>query len=191
MALSVAQLNIETQPIRLEYQVKPRVFNLQVNPHQFQLDTKAATVEITSRPYGTLKVDATNSRASYGLYNSMDFAVQAAQRGRQQALEAVGRIAAEGRRLAAIETGENAVPAIAADAAIRQVPSITLRPIARPDTTYTPNPPSFNPIPSNVDSTFQRGSVDVDYEPAQIRPTVVQYPGIRFFPTGGIYDKSG
>ena len=191
MALSSVQLNIETQPVRLEYQTKPRIFNLQVTPHQFQLDTQPAVVEITSRPYGTLEIDATNSRASYGIYNAMDFAVQAAERGRQQALEAVGRIAAEGRRLAAIETGENTVPAIAAEASVRQVPSITIRPIDRPDITYTPNPPSFNPMPGNVDVTFEYGSVNFDYEPALTRPTVVQYPGIRFFTTGSVIDQSG
>lgn len=191
MALSSVRLNIETQPIRLEYQNQPRVFDLQVTPHQFQLDTQPAVVEITSRPYGTLEIDSTPSRASYGIYNAMEFAVQAAQRGKQQALEAVGRIAAEGRRLAAIETGENTVPAMAAEASIREAPGVTIRLIDKSDIRYTPNPPRYNPIPGKVDSSFLQGAVNINYQPEQIRPTVIQYPAIRFSTTGSIFDQIG
>lgn len=188
MPISSIQLHMEIQSMKVDFHTERAVFELRTNPRQFDITTEPAKVEISSRPYGVLEIDQSPCRASYGIYEHPEFVRQMAELGRQTALETIGRIAQEGDRMAAIETGEPVFANLAAEATIQEVPDITIVPISKPDIRYTPNPPKFNPIPGKVNLSFEPGSVQIDYQPGRVSGTVIQYPNIRFFTTGSNVD---
>ena len=188
MAIANIRLHYEAQQAKLDIQTRPRIFELKTTAPQIQLNTKAAQVEITSRPYGTMEIDQSPCRASYGIKNHTEFMHDVAELGRQTALEAVGRIAQEGDRMAAIESHEDAIINIATESTYSEMPSITWAPIANPIIRYTPNPPQFNPVPGSVELSLDRGTVDINYQPAKVEGRMIKYQNIRYWTTGANID---
>lgn len=173
------QINISTQPARLEYNIKNAQLNLQSKRPVLQMETAPATLE-THQPRGELSIDMTPCRYSIGLKNNADFARDNAELGRQTAREAVARIVQEGDRLAHIESKADALADIAADACYTEVPEVTLAHIDLPNIQYQANAVQFNPIAGKVNYTVQPGTVQADYQPGSVDVQVVQYPSVQF-----------
>src|SRR5665648_1252971 len=100
------QINISTQPIRLDYNVQNAKLNLQSTPAKLQMETMAATLEI-HQPRGELTIDTTPCRYSIGLKNNADFARDNAALGKQAVMNAIARITQEGTQYARIESNYN------------------------------------------------------------------------------------
>jgi hypothetical protein len=175
----VLQLNISTQPIRLDYTIQNAKLNLQTTPTKVQIETTPATLEIR-HPQGELTIDSTPSRYSIGLKNNADFARDNAALGKQAVMNAIARIAQEGAQYARIESNSNAFADIAAASSFSEVPGITLAHIEAPDIRYQANPVQFNPIAGKINSTIQPGTIHGDYQPGSIDIRVTQYPSIKF-----------
>lgn len=80
-----------------------------------------------------LAIDQTPSRASYGLLTQDAFRQELAAHQRQVVRENLDRTVAQGNRMAHIETGENAIVEIAAEAYLSKTPpEVVLRTVARP-----------------------------------------------------------
>lgn len=139
--------------------------HLSSRPAKMEIHSQPAKVQITNGP-GVLEIDATASRASYGIYTVGEFNRRAAQQAKQQTLEAIGTIVAEGDRLMRIETGENAVAGIAADHNVELTPEITWSPVTRPDINYTPQAVSFQVQPQRLDIRVERGTLTNLTQPA-------------------------
>ena len=171
------QININTQPIRLEYNIQNAKLNLQSTPSKVQMETTLATVEIR-QPQGELTIDQTPCRYSIGLKNIADFARNNAILGRQTAMDTIARIAQEGDQLARIERKTNAIADIAANSTVSEVPDITYAHIALPDIHYQANPVQFNPTDGKVDLTLHHGTVQGNYQPGSVDIQITQYPSI-------------
>lgn len=171
------QLNISTQPIRLDYTIQKAQLNQQSTPAKVQMETTPATLEIR-QPHGELTIDQTPCRYSIGLKNNADFARDNAELGRQTAMDTIGRIAEEGDRMAHIASKEPVFANLAAESSIASPLDITWAPIAAPDIQYHANPVEFNPIAGNVNLTVQPGTVQGDYQPGSVDIKVSQYPSV-------------
>ncbi|HZK84532.1 MAG TPA: DUF6470 family protein [Desulfosporosinus sp.] len=173
------QINISTQPIRLDYNVQNAKLNLQSTPAKLQVETMAATLEI-HQPRGELTIDSTPSRYSIGLKNNADFARDNAALGRQSAMNAIARIAQEGTQYARIESNSNAFADIAANSCISEAPGLTVAHIEAPNIRYEANPVQFNPTAGKVNFTVQPGKIEGDFQSGKVDIRVTQYPSIQF-----------
>jgi hypothetical protein len=171
------QINISTQPVRLEYNTQNAKLNLQSTPAKVQMETTSATLEI-SQPRGELTIDHTPFRYSIGLKNIADFALDYAALGRQTAMEAISRIVDEGNQMARIESNSNAIADLAANSTVSEILDITYAHIALPDIHYQANPVQFNSIAGKVNFEIQPGKVQGDYQPGSVDIRVTQYPSV-------------
>ncbi|HEY8341515.1 MAG TPA: DUF6470 family protein [Calditerricola sp.] len=103
-----ARLGLETtRPVQEIAQPKP----------DLGLTQRPARLSIERVP-GRLVIDQSQAWAEAGLKDPLTLTRDFAAEGREAALEGIARIAEEGDRLQAIETGENAIAAIAIDKAL-------------------------------------------------------------------------
>ncbi|HZK54262.1 MAG TPA: DUF6470 family protein [Desulfosporosinus sp.] len=173
------QINISTQPIRLDYNVQDAKLNLQSTPAKLQVETMAATLEI-HQPRGELTIDSTPSRYSIGLKNNSDLARDNAALGQQSAVNAVARIVEEGNQYGRIESSSNAFADIAANSSISQAPGLTLAHIDAPNLHYEASPVEFNPTAGKVNFSVQPGILEGNFQSGKVDIRVVQYSSIQF-----------
>lgn len=183
------RLNIEQTHAKLELDIKHPFLEIQTTPPKIQLDTQAAVVEIR-QGQGTLEIDQYPSRASYGYKNMDDRTREIVQEAQRIALEVVGRITEEGNRMGRIESGENAIAAIAEERYNEPPLDVTLSPIAAPIIRYTPKPVEYNVIPAKLDLTLQRGTVDLHLQRGTVTGRLNPYNSIRMWTTGSRIDMS-
>jgi len=178
MSITITQtrpvIGIDRTPSRLE---------LQKQDAKLELHQKQAKVDITTeRP--TVEIDQHDAFASAGLKNDLELAEEAAQRGYQQALDFIGKNAADGDRLAAIENGGNPIAEISKrDAYPEHEFGLTFLPKVGPKITvkgsiqFDPEPNSEG-VDSGVEGTYIPGDVSADYTPTQINVSLKQYGSI-------------
>ena len=173
------QINISTQPTRLDYTIQNAKLILQSPPPKVETETTAATLEIR-QPRGELTIDSYPCRYSIGLKNNADFARDNAALGRQTVMNAIARIAQEGTQYARIESKSDAFADIAANASFSEAPGLTLAHIEAPDIHYQANPVQFNATLGKLNGTIQPSPVQGDYQPGGVEFRVAQYPSIQF-----------
>ncbi len=180
-------LNIRQKPAIVEVSATRAIFEMKATPAQIRIDTQAATVEIHQAP-GRLTIDNTPFRASYGIKTAEEFARDNAELGRRTVLATIGRLAQEGDRMAKVESGENAIAALAAEAGSPDPPELTLASLEPPLIRYQAVPVEFNPRPGSVRIDVVPGKVDGRYTPGKVSGTVKQYQSVRFWVTENQYD---
>lgn len=118
------QIGIETYRSHIEIQQNPPKAHIEQRPPELTIDRKPPKVYI----------DQTQCFAESGLKPALQLASDFYREGLQVAFEAIGRIAQEGSRLAAIEKGGNPIPEIAGEKSRRDY-EITMvqMPKSRPD----------------------------------------------------------
>lgn len=166
MGLSWTRVNIETTPGRLEIETRNAQLELSRKQISLNIHTELPKVEI----------DQSECFASEGLKGSSDFMREVAQRGNQQALEFIGKVAKDGDMLSDIGKGGNAIVAIAMrDSNPQHEFGIVCMPSVRPQITVT-GEISFNPDSINGDGflngisgTYIPNSFYLKYTPSQIR----------------------
>ncbi|MCX7780180.1 MAG: DUF6470 family protein [Negativicutes bacterium] len=93
---------------------------------------------------GELEIDQTPSRESYGVKTCFAWRLEISAQARQMALAGIGRIAAEGDRLARIESGEDAIVNMAAESNLAaEAIEIGITAVARPIIKYHPSSPQM------------------------------------------------
>ena len=173
------QLNISTQPIRMDYTTNNAKLNLQTTRPLVQMETTSAVLEMT-QPRGELTIDQYPCRYSIGLKNNGDFARDNVELGKQAVMNGIARIVQEGTQLARIESKSDAFADIAANSSFSEFPGLTLAHIEAPDIHYQANPVQFNPIAGKINFTVQPSAVHGDYQPGSVDIRVTQYPSIQF-----------
>lgn len=171
------QININTQPIRLDYSTQNAKLSLQSTPTKVQMESVAATLEIR-QPRGELTIDHTPCRYSIGLKNIADFARDNAALGRQTAMNTIAQIAQDGNQMARIQNKSNAIYNIVSNAMITQVPEVVLARISLPNIQYQANPVQMNATVGKVDFSVLHGDVEGDYQPGGVDIRVTQYPSV-------------
>jgi hypothetical protein len=182
------RLNLETQPIKLNYSIKNAAYEAHSTPAALNMHTQPVIVEI-KQPQGELSIDSRPFYASLQIYDSATFARKNAELGKETALETIGKIAEEGDRLGKIESGENAVANIAKDKLLTPPPDVTFAPLNPPSVTYKANPPEFHVIPARVDVDYIPGKFDVTYQPGSFSLHITQYPSIKMWTSDNKYDR--
>lgn len=173
------QINIQTQPIRLNYNIENAQLNLQTTPPKLEMETTAATLEIR-QPRGELTIDQTDYRYSIGLKTIADFAQDNAELGKQALREVVARIIDEGDQMAKIEVDYNPIGEAAFEANVQDAPGFVWARTAPPEIRYQAKPAEINVIDGKVSYSLQRGRVDGEYVPGRVDIRVLQYPGIQY-----------
>jgi hypothetical protein len=159
------RLEIETQRARLEFRQKHAKVNM---------DIELPRVEI----------DQSECFASAGLKGPVELTREAARRGHTQVIEYIGKTAADGRMLAAIERGGNPLKDIVVrDAYPQKLFNIDYIPKARPRITVTGGvqyDPERNSegVNNGVEGTFVPGRIDIRVEPSRVRIYMEQYNSI-------------
>ncbi len=178
------RLNISTQPIVLSASIQEPQINLKTTLPAIQLDTQAATLEISS-PKGELSIDQTPCRYSLGIKNNVDFARDFAQAGHQGVLEGIARIAQEGDQLADISnTGGDAIANIAMSRHNPRKLEVTLGWIDNPIISYQPKQPEFKVGDPKLNLELNRGRVENNFRWGTVSFQVTQYPKVTMWTTG-------
>lgn len=151
-------LNVATKPTKLEFEVQPAVFSLKTTPPKTQVSTEAATLDIRQHQ-GTLEIDQSPCRASYGIRDQIGFTQANAAEGMRLAQEGVARVVQEGNRMANIGSHENALANIAMESTLEPSGELTWAHVDAPIVNYRPNPPEIR---------FTPGKVTINSEPAVI-----------------------
>lgn len=92
-------------------------------------------------PIGTLTIDQTPCRESYGVKNQGVFWREFTAQVRAEVIETIATISAEGTRMSRIETGEKALLALSAEYVARdESKDVTVKAVDRPIVNYYPTP---------------------------------------------------
>lgn len=180
-------LNISQQYAKIAINTTRPQLNLQTTRPQIDINSQAARLEIRQAT-GELELDYTPYRYSIGIKNIQDMARDNAREGKQTALETIGRIAQEGDRMARIETKENAIAEMSAEANLPELPELIWVPIEKPDISYKFNPAQIEYIPGNLDINLRRGTVDANLDRGTVDIRIAQYQNVRFWTTENKYD---
>jgi len=170
-------INIATQPIKMQFKSQNATLDQSITRAQLIDQSEGATLEI-HQPNGELEIDQTPCRYAYGIKDMPTLVREYAQAGMNSAITGIGRIAEEGERLGSIESGQNAVAAIAADSTVSAPVEITFAYVPLPNIRYTPHAPQISVKDGKVNGHYQPGSVQGDFRPSQINIMVGQYPSI-------------
>lgn len=177
---------VETTPARLE---------MQSERARLEFRQKHAKVNIhTELP--KIRIDQYQCFAEAGLKNNYDLLQEIVQRAKQYALEYVGKVAADGDMLAAIEKGGNPIAAIAErDAYPEHEFGLDTIPKSRPKISVTGDlriEPERNWEGANngVEGRFIPGSLNVNYYPGKVNIYMKQYPSVDIRYAGNTIDTS-
>lgn len=168
------QLGIERTPARMDIESQNATLSFRAKQAKVNIHTELPMVVI----------DQYECFATAGLKNNYDFTQNVSQKAYQQVMEYIGKTAADGYTLAAIENGGNPIKEIAVrDAYPEHEFGIDFIPKAGPridftgsiDIEWERNSEGTN---NGVDGEFNPGSVNINFEPASISTYVKQYPSI-------------
>lgn len=171
-------LNISQQYAKIDITTVRAATNITTTPAQLNMESEPATIEIR-QPKGELEIDWRPFRASLGIKDPIEFAQDCAALGRRTVLETIGRIVQDGNRLAAIESGENAVAALAKESTMPPVSEITWAYLEPPRIHYTAHQPVVSPSRGRVNYELIRGTLDLGFQPGQVNIHMVQYPALK------------
>lgn len=181
-------INIETQPIKMEFTSQRATLDTTTTSAQLSINTEAATLEI-HQPNGELEIDQTPCRAAYGIKNMPDLIRDYGQAGRDGVIAAIGRAVEDGNRLAAsIASGGNVIADMAAERAMDPPIELTIAYVPLPDIRYTPHSPQISVKDGTFDITTQPGSVQGNFKPGQVDINVMQYPSIKMWTSQNAVD---
>ncbi|KNY28625.1 DUF6470 family protein [Pseudobacteroides cellulosolvens] len=171
----------------------------------FEIKTKYATLELDSKEpkinirteLPKVEIDQYECFASAGLKNPLDLTEDMVERSKENAIEYIGKIAADGDMLAAIEKGGHPIPEIAArDAYPQHEFGMVTIPSTGPKITVTGSleiePERTSEGANNgVDAVYTPGELDIRYTPDKIRFYMEQYASvnIKYIPENNIDEK--
>ncbi len=176
------QVGIDTTQGQLSIEQKPAQMEITSKPAQLQGGGEAFRVEINQYPCW----------AEVGLKNSTDLLREFAQRGHADALEGIGRRAAEGDQLASIETKVDAIVAIATNVLLPPPDefNIALMPTSRPEINFVGGKKlTIEPIPVDIKVTPQ--GAKIDFNPGKVDIYLKQKPEFSFEFVGDNIDSYG
>lgn len=180
------RMNMSTQPIEMIASIQEPQINLKTTLPAIQLDTKAATLEISSGN-GELSIDQTPCRESIGIKTVSTFTRDYAQEGHRAVLAGIERMASEGDQLAnTSRTGGDAIVNLAIAHVTPSKGEVTLGWIENPIISYRPQAPTFSASDPSLNLSLNRGKVENDFQWGTVNFQVTQYPKVTMWTTGSI-----
>lgn len=179
------RINIDQQPAKLHLKITDPSITIRTRPARLDIQTEAAVVEIR-QPRGILEIDQSPCRASYGFKKLAQQIRDFAQAGKQAALEATAKYAADGDRMARIETGENVIAALAKESTVPKPLEVGIVPVARPYIRYRPQPVEYRVIPGKITGQYQPPAINIQLNRGTVNGYMAQYQSIRLWTTGSV-----
>ena len=183
------RLEISTTPTTWEQTPSPAKLSLSTTLPQLQIDSDAATLEISGNRPGELSIDTTDSRAALGLKTLEQMGRDWAAAGRQGALEASGKFAADGDRMMNFHSGDALVD-MAYEPIMQDPPSIEWAHKPGPEISYAPNKPQIEATPGKLDIQLKRGTITNDTRPPAMDFRITQYGRVDISVTGSRINQS-
>lgn len=178
------QLSITTRPGSIGIRTTPGRFNMESKSARLEMHQEHAAVSVETRK-PVLEISQYQSMAQMGYIKTADAAIQAAQLGRQRAMEYIANKTDEGNRLKAIERRGNPIREIAVDKAWPQKQRQGgYTPIVGPEFHVTPGeviitpPPVKNPSHIGYEAEYIPGKLNIQYNTARVEIYMRQYPEI-------------
>lgn len=175
--MSMLRLQIQSYPMRLEYQTHNSQLNRKTILPKLEMERTPPQLEIRQSK-GQLTIDSTDYYYSIGRKNITTLMREYADRGRQAALEAIGKITAKGDRLADLKAPGNTIGELAADSRIQRKGELSWTPIEAPSIRYEVIPVEMNYTPGKVNYTPHNAIIDSEYIPGKVEFQVNQYPRV-------------
>ncbi|MCT4566294.1 MAG: DUF6470 family protein [Maledivibacter sp.] len=135
--------------------------NIDYGKSNFNIQTENPEIDINIT-HPKVEIDQTKPLAEMGLQDIFDFIKNNASRGRQAALNGIGKIASQGNELASIETGSNVISRQAQYNAFKQYKrevNIDFIPKSRPEIDLREGIVNIN---------LEEGEVEIDNEPQEV-----------------------
>lgn len=180
MGLTISQTNAQIGIDRTPSFMEIRSTNAKLELHQKQARINIHTEQVK------VEIDQYEARASAGMKNNFDFLKDAAVRGYQQAIEFIGKKAADGDTLAAIERGGNPIADIAERDAYPEhefgydyIPKVGPTFNVTGSVTFDPEP-NGQGIHNGVEGNYIPGDLSINYTPAKVEIYLKQYASINF-----------
>lgn len=182
-----ARLGVERTQSSLEMKSKFATLELDSKEPKINIRTELPKVEI----------DQYECFASAGLKKPLDLTADMAEQSKGNAIEYIGKVAADGDMLAAIENGGRQIPEIAArDAYPQHEFGMVTMPSTGPKITVTGSleidaERTSEGVNNGVDGVYTPGELDIRYTPDKIRFYMEQYAAvnIKYIPENKIDQK--
>ena len=179
--MNITAIQISATPAKLGISSSPGRLSIEQPAATVDLKQPKADMRIHTTP-GKLTIDQTQAWADMDRKHVFQRIREAAADGRQKALEGTGRRAAEGRELADIHKGGDAITMQAArhstrihELGIAYIPSYGSVKIH-----YQPGDVQIDAQARQVENNTQANKPIINYEPGKVSFQMNQYPSIRF-----------
>lgn len=172
--LQPAQLGVETTPFKLETE-QPRA--------TFELNTKAASVNIYSR-HGDLRIDQSRAWDALAVGPHLETMNSIFRIVKNIILNTIGRIVEEGNQLAAIHLNTNAIADIAQNRTVDLIELAFAGP-AGPDNVdiqYTAHAPEFEPVSGGVNLRAEQNQPRHQFTRGKLDIYMIQYHKVEIIP---------
>lgn len=176
-------LSISTTNIQLGIERTPAKLDIEQQRATLSFSAKQAKVNISTE-LPMVVIDQYECFATAGLKNNYDQVKDTSQKVYQQVMEYIGKTAADGAALAAIENGGNPIKSIMVrDAYPEHEFGIDFIPKAGPKIDFTGSiniewERNSERVNNGVEGDFNPGLTNISFEPAIINTFVKQYPTI-------------
>ncbi|WZL73737.1 DUF6470 family protein [Clostridiaceae bacterium 35-E11] len=167
-----ALINIKTTPGKLQIKQPQADINSQIQPPKVQIHSEQAKVAI----------DQSQCFAESGLKSVFQLGKEWAAQGIQQAFQGIGRIAAQGDELAAIETGGNPISKQALENAFLMYEknfNIGLMPKSRPKIEFTGGTVDIKVIPGEIRQNVKINKPQIQYTRGNVEVYLKQKNSIK------------
>lgn len=179
--MNIPAIQINTTPAKLGISSTPGRLSIQQPPATVDLEQPKADMRIQTTP-GKLTIDQRQAWDDMDRKHVFTRIKEAAANGRQKALEGTGRRAAEGRELADIHKGGNAIVMQAArrvdrthELGIAYIPSYGSVKI-----NYQPGDVQIDVQAHQVENNTRANKPIINYQPGDVSFQMKQYPSIQF-----------
>ena len=187
-------LSIRTTPALIGIDRTPESLEIQTRSAQLELHQKQAKVNIHTE-LSRVIIDQYECFASAGLKGNADLSSDAASRGYQQSMGFIGKTAADGNRLAAIENGGNPIAQIAVrDAYPIHEFGLDFIPKVGPkiDVTGSQNfelERNSEDVNNGVEGNYIPSEINMSFRPANVSVYLKQYAAIEINYVGNTIDS--
>lgn len=161
--MEIGQITVQAVNARLE--MKNAIPKGQLEIHQEQ---PAVIVEIT---HGQLQIDSTECRAALGMKNSLAFAAEAAEKGKQAVLDGILRRNKEGQRMAAVQNKKDAFADLAQQRVQDPPVQIAITTLPKPNIEFIPSEIKMSlktPPEKAVSIQYQPSVYEAQYIPGEM-----------------------
>lgn len=179
--MNISTVQIQTTKAQLGITTTPGRQSIEQPGATVDLRQPKAEMNITTTP-GRLTIDQTQAWADMDRKHIFQRIKEAAAQGRQKALEGTGRRAAEGRELADIHKGGNAIAMQAARSNTRSYETgLTWVPShGSVKINYEPGDVRIDAQARRVENHTRANKPIISYEPGNVKIQMKQYPSIDF-----------